>query len=79
MIFAFSNDEPEYDGSFVRGKDHEDFYSKDSKGLKTWNMEPDDLNKWNKFLKERDEYEAKVEAGPYSVWQIFWFSFYLLL
>ena len=63
MIFAFSNDEPEYEGSFVRGKDHEDFDSEDSKGLKTWNMEPDDLNEWNKFLKECDEYAAKVEAG----------------
>jgi len=60
MIFAFSNDEPEYSGSFKREVDHG---VEKEDGLRTWNMQPDDLSEWNKFLKECDEYAAKVEAG----------------
>lgn len=60
MIFAFSNNEPEYEGSFNRQEDH----GKESEtGLRVWNIEPDDMTEWNKFLKECDEYAATVEAG----------------
>lgn len=59
IIYAFDSPEPEYEGDFIEGPEHR---KQDGKFIK-WDMQPTDLQAWERYQVETEEYWVKKQEG----------------